>query len=65
MKKGLIFHGLYGRVVVTPGSYELAGLDDKATELREADEAQKEQAESKRREKFQEEQDALESELGF
>ena len=45
--------------------YEVAGLNDKASELEKAVEEEKEKAEGKRQEKFKKGQQSLEKELGF
>lgn len=45
--------------------YNLAGLGDKAFKLEEAHEAEKEKTETKRQQKFKQDQKSLEKELGF
>jgi hypothetical protein len=45
--------------------YSLAGLGEKASKLEEANEAEKEKAETKRQSKFKKDQKSLEKELGF
>ena len=54
-----------GNKVIAAEYYDIAGLGDKADELRESHEAEKEKTEAKRQEKFKEEQKSLEDELGF
>ena len=54
-----------GEKKIAADYYNLAGLGDKASELEEAHEAEKEQAESKRQEQFKDDQKSLEKELGL
>ena len=54
-----------GEKKIAADYYHLAGLDDKASQLEEANEAEKEKTEAKRQDKFKKDQKSLEKELGF
>ena len=54
-----------GEKMIASEYYAIAGLEDRSTELRESDEAEKAKAESERKDQFKKDQDSLEKELGF
>lgn len=58
-------HLAKGEKTIAAEYYQLAGLGDKAEKLREADEAEREKAETKRRDRFKKGQKSLEKELGL